>query len=86
MKEAKIDFDSLKVVNSLSNRGLAQKRFSPLGLIGTEIIGGGSVERPPHHQPIKVRQGARLLRVNNTYLIIHIKIDNTVKMVECLFQ
>ena len=40
MKEAKIDFDSLKVGKSLSNRGLAQKNI-PLALIGTEIIEGG---------------------------------------------
>ena len=42
MKEAKIDVDLLKVGNSLSNMGLAQK-ISPLALIGTEIIGGGGV-------------------------------------------
>jgi len=37
VKEAKIDFDLLKVGNSLSNRGLAQQKFSPLAFIGTEI-------------------------------------------------
>ncbi len=47
--------------------------------MGTEIIRGG-VERPP--RPIKVRQGARLLRVNiidntetsNYSEIIHLKV------------
>ena len=38
MKEAKIDFDLLKVGNSLSNRGLAEIFFSPLALIGNEIM------------------------------------------------
>ena len=51
MKEAKIDFDSLEVRNSLSNRGPAEFFFSPLALIGNEII-EGSVERNPTPTPI----------------------------------
>ena len=56
MKEAKIDFDLLKVGNSLSNRGLAEIFFSPLALKGNEIIEGSVECPPPFPQMIKVGQ------------------------------
>ena len=55
MNEAKIDFHSLIVENLLSNRGFAQKMFSPLALIGADII----VTK-------KVWQWARLVRVKQS--------------------
>ena len=39
MKEGKIDFDPLIVGYLFLNRGHAQIIFSPLALIGAEIIG-----------------------------------------------
>ena len=40
-EESKIEFDSLIVENSLSNRGHAQIFLAPLVLIGAKIIGVG---------------------------------------------
>ena len=64
MKEAKNDFNSLMVGNSLSNRGQAQICFIPLALIGAEKI-GGDLQRPPPPQPIKVRKGYQRFRVKH---------------------
>ena len=69
MKEAKKDFDSIIVGNSLSNRaGDMHEIFSPFALLGAEVIVDAFNIKyppsPPPYRPIKVRKGTRPLRVN----------------------